>query len=123
MTAPKDQRTYKEWLQDIVLWGEMLERPVSGYEVMAFVADEKTRNASAKCIEAIGEAARRLLESNRARFDEHFATELREAHAARNRLAHGYYAVDWEVVWKAAVDSVPPLVAEARKRLQKGLTS
>jgi uncharacterized protein with HEPN domain len=35
----------------------------------------------------------------------------------RNRISHGYFSIDFGIVWKAATESVPELVIAARKEI------
>ncbi len=37
----------------------------------------------------------------------------------RNRVAHGYDEIDWEVVWNASVDDIPRLIARLEPLLPK----
>lgn len=37
----------------------------------------------------------------------------------RNRVIHGYFEVDYEIVWTAAIDEVPALAEQVRRVLQQ----
>lgn len=67
-----------------------------------------------RLVEIIGEAAARV------------GTECREKYPSipwlqivgmRNRLVHGYDAVDLDVLWDTIIDDLPPLIAELEKIL------
>jgi uncharacterized protein with HEPN domain len=111
-----DQRSVQDWLRDIVLWGERLGRHVQGFTEDAFLRDEKTQDAVARCVEVIGEAAGRLMRIDPTLQGRH-GLDLRSAYATRNRLSHGYHATDLEVLWATAITSVPPIVAAAKRVL------
>lgn len=33
----------------------------------------------------------------------------------RNRLIHGYFDIDLDIVWKTTVEDIPPLILELEK--------
>ena len=57
----------------------------------------------------IGEAASHVSDELRR---EHPAIEWREASSMRNRLSHGYFDVDYNVMWDTAVENIPTLIAQ-----------
>jgi len=70
-------------------------------------SDWQYRLAAERAIELIGEAASRLPEDLRER---HNDIPWREIIGMRNRLIHGYDAVDYEIVWDVLANYVPVLV-------------
>jgi uncharacterized protein with HEPN domain len=52
------RRSEREWLSDIVSWGERLQEHLAGIDRKTFFADKLKQDAVSKCVEAIGEAAR-----------------------------------------------------------------
>jgi uncharacterized protein with HEPN domain len=119
------QRRAKERLEDIVLWGGFVAQHLAGMSRTSFEADQKTQHAIMKCIEVIGEASGHLMKL----MPEHATAfpdlDLRRAYAIRNKLSHGYHETELDLLWIAAIQSVPAVVAAAQKRLLKhddGLT-
>jgi uncharacterized protein with HEPN domain len=51
------KRSEREWLDDIIAWGDRLEGHLSGIVRGGFFASPLIQDATCKCIEAIGEAA------------------------------------------------------------------
>jgi uncharacterized protein with HEPN domain len=90
---------------------------VAGIAFKDFIWDEKTCLAIGKCIKVIGEAAARLLKDFPDVQAEHPELELVAARAMRNRLSHGYFDIDPQVLWDTATVDVPKLVAAARQAL------
>ena len=72
----------------------------------AFISDVKTQDAVIRRIEVIGEAARRLSEATRASQPD---IPWSRIVGMRNELAHGYFSVDLNFVWIAAVERLPEL--------------
>lgn len=104
-------------LHDIVVFGERLARHLERVTKTAFLGDELLQDAAAKCVEAIGEAAgqiARLDPGLEARFPD---LRLSDAYSARNRLSHGYHAIDYDLLWTTGVKSIPATVEAARKAL------
>lgn len=65
--------------------------------------------AVVKTIEIIGEAASRVTVEGRA---EAPGLPWQQIIAMRNRLIHGYFDVDLDIVWSTVQGELPPLIAE-----------
>ncbi|WP_275099783.1 DUF86 domain-containing protein [Sedimenticola hydrogenitrophicus] len=59
-----------------------------------------------RAIEILGEAANRVSPETRARYPE---IPWRAATAMRNRLIHGYFDIDKDVVWSTVTGELPAL--------------
>ena len=79
-----------------------------------FVANDLLYDATLRNLEIMGEAAKRVPESIRARF---LGVPWRDLTGFRNRLAHAYDALDDRVVWDAVQRSVPETLAAVRAAL------
>ncbi|UNC93049.1 HepT-like ribonuclease domain-containing protein [Candidatus Contubernalis alkaliaceticus] len=62
-------------------------------------------------LEIIGEAASKI--SNNFR-NKHDGIPWNSITGMRNRLIHGYYDVDLDIVWKTITNDIPPLLKELR---------
>jgi uncharacterized protein with HEPN domain len=69
-----------------------------------------------KLVEIVGEAASRVSESIQAAHPE---IPWREMVGTRNRLVHGYDAVDHEILWEIVAADFPPLVRRLKSLLPK----
>ncbi len=85
-----------------------VEEFVEGEDYENFLANRMLQNAVMRSFEVAGEAARRV------------SPEFREAHPQvpwrimgdfRNRLIHGYFSLDLEIIWKTATEDAPMLLA------------
>jgi uncharacterized protein with HEPN domain len=111
------KRTVLDWLGDIVAWGQRLDGHVGGMSYQDFARDPKTQDAASKCIESIGLAANevnKLDPSLDARFSD---LKLSQAYKARNKLSHGYYSVELEIVWQTVIASIPKTIAAAKEAI------
>jgi uncharacterized protein with HEPN domain len=90
-------------------------------EALAFAAgrsradldvDRKLVLALIKLVEIIGEAAAKVSGETRRR---HAAIPWDAVVATRNRLIHGYFDINLDIVWDTVTVDLPPLLAELRK--------
>jgi uncharacterized protein with HEPN domain len=75
--------------------------------------DDTLQLALTRAVEVIGEAAWRVSETTRNR---HAEIPWRDIVGMRNRLIHGYDAVDLNLLWDTLVVDLPPLI-EALERI------
>lgn len=109
------KRTAAEWLDDIISWGQRLEGHLAGVSYGDFLNDSKTQDAASKCAESIGLAANELSRLDPSLDREFPELNLGLAYKSRNKLSHGYFAVEQEIVWNTVTVSIPKTVAAARK--------
>jgi uncharacterized protein with HEPN domain len=74
--------------------------------------DRQLNLALVRLLEIIGEAASRIPEETRSSYP-----QVPWAHivSLRNRLIHGYDAVDFDVLWRILKDDLPPLITALEK--------
>ena len=72
----------------------------------------KTRYAVAVCLVIVGENLARLAKYHPEFLAANPETPWREAIGLRNRIAHGYEDVDFEIVWRTATEYLPNLLRE-----------
>lgn len=118
----KGKRTAGQCLQDVIDWGERAQRHAANMTREQFISDEKAQDAVSRCIEAIGEAANRALKLDPGIKSDYPEFEADKAYAARNVLSHDYFRVDSEILWATLGQSVPKLVAEAKRILEQRMS-
>jgi uncharacterized protein with HEPN domain len=89
-----------DYLGHIVEAVDRIHRYVEGMTEVTFLGDEKTQDAVIRNFEILGEAAH-----NVEIYHAEFAAANPEIpwalmYTMRNRVAHGYFKVDFELVWK-----------------------
>jgi uncharacterized protein with HEPN domain len=108
------ERSASVLLEDMRDASARIARYVQGKDAAAFLADEQCEDACVRNLEIIGEAASRLPE---AFLSAHPEVDWRKIVGLRNRIVHGYFGVDFEIVWRIiSVDL--PLLRDFLDRLQ-----
>jgi len=62
-------------------------------------------------LEIIGEAAGKISNDFRIKHD---SIPWKSIKGMRNRLIHGYFDIDLDIVWKTIIHDIPPLVKELK---------
>jgi uncharacterized protein with HEPN domain len=76
--------------------------------------DEKLALALVRLLEILGEAAKSVSGQCRQKYSE---IPWRQVAGTRDRLIHGYFDVDLDVVWKIISSDLPSLVQQLEKAL------
>lgn len=82
---------------------------VDGEDYESFLENRMAQNAVMRSFEVVGEAARRVSPAFR---EAHPEVPWRLMGDFRNKLIHGYFALDLEVIWKTATEDAPMLLAQ-----------
>ena len=86
---------------------------------VAFLEDRKTQHAVIRNFEIIGEAAHNI-ERYHAQFAaDHSDVPWSVVYTMRNRVSHGYFQVDLEIVWKTIHTDLPELHTQIRNLLEQ----
>ena len=75
-------------------------------------SDEPLVLALTRLVEIIGEAAKNVTAATRNR---HAAILWKAIIGTRDRLAHGYFDVDLDILWEIVLNDLPPLIRELEK--------
>jgi uncharacterized protein with HEPN domain len=106
------KRDYNFYIKDILQGIIQIEQFVEGMDYEEFLHDEKTISAVIRKLEIIGEAAK------------HIPARVRQAHPKlpwnemarmRDKLIHGYFGVDHQIVWKVVKERLPEVKSSLEK--------
>lgn len=85
---------------------------VDGMSKDAFLTDKRTQQAVILNFIIIGEAATKLLKDYSDFLERHVDVPWRSMKGMRNRIAHGYFDIDMNVVWETVQSALPQLLAK-----------
>ena len=85
---------------------------VEGIKKTDFMADRRTQQAVILNLIILGEAATKLLALHEHFCARHAEVPWRSMKGMRNRIAHGYFDVNLDVVWDTVQTAVPKLLEQ-----------
>lgn len=85
---------------------------VEGMSFEDFLADKRTQQAVLMNLIILGEAATRLMNSEPAFVTRHSQIPWTGMKGTRNRVAHGYFEINLQMVWDTVRDELPKLHAQ-----------
>lgn len=113
--SKKDALRIPDYLGHIVEAIERIHRYVEDLDEVAFLQDEKTQDAVVRNFEIIGEASRNIERYHPAYAQAHPEIPWIFMYTMRNRIAHGYFKVDFELVWKTIRGDLLELYEQVRR--------
>ena len=110
----------QDYLDHILEAVERIQQYTEHLDGVAFLDNPLIQDAVIRNIEVIGEAA-----NNIRRYAPGFALKYPHVpweaiYAMRNRVSHGYFSVDFELVWKTVTVDLPELTIEIKKLRSAG---
>jgi uncharacterized protein with HEPN domain len=87
---------------------------VDGLSKEGFLEDKRTQRAVVMSLIIIGEAATKIMDLYPQFVAEHADVPWRSMRGMRNRIAHGYFELDLDVVWGTVQTALPELLVQLR---------
>lgn len=94
----------REYLRHILAEANYLLDSSGNLSRQRFLGDETLKRAFVRSLEIIGEAAKKLPDEFRAKYPE---ADWRAMAGMRDRLIHGYFGVDYDLVWDVVDAKIP----------------
>ncbi len=83
---------------------------IDGVAKTDFLADKRTQQAVIMSLVIIGEVATKIIDRYPEFADRHPKIPWRNIRGMRNRIAHGYFDINLEVVWDTVQTALPDLL-------------
>lgn len=87
---------------------------VEGFDKVAFLGDRRTQQAVVMNPVILGEAATRLADRHPGFVLQHPEIPWNSMRGMRNRLAHGYFDINLDVVWDTLLHDLPAVATTLR---------
>ena len=85
---------------------------VEGLDKADFLEDKRTQQAVIMSLIIIGEAATKVMDSYATFTQAHPEVPWRSMRGMRNRIAHGYFDINLDVVWETVQTALPELLRQ-----------
>lgn len=108
----RDPQRLPDYLGHILEAVERIHSYVEDVDEVGFLFSKIIQDAVIRNLEVIGEASRNIERIHPEFAAAHPELPLALAHDMRNALAHGYFKVDLEIVWKTIQGNLPALHAQ-----------
>ena len=80
-----------------------------------FKSDRRTQLAVMMNFVVIGEASVRVMAAYAAFVEAHAEIPWQQMRGMRNRMAHGYFDINFDIVWATLHDAIPPLLVQIQE--------
>ncbi|BFL69470.1 DUF86 domain-containing protein [Moraxella osloensis] len=77
-----------------------------------FLNDKRTQNAIAMSLIALGEIANVIYQKDPEFIENHSEIPWKYMRGMRNIIAHGYFELDFNIIYQTAINSIPTLLSQ-----------
>ena len=109
-------RDYTLFVKDILDAIKAVEKFVGNSSYKDFIKDEKTKSAVVWKIQVIGEATKNIPKAIR---DDYDTLPWKFMAKIRDKIAHCYFGIDYEIVWQVAKEKLPEIKPAIKKMLKE----
>lgn len=109
------KRRDKEYSLDIIEAIKRIELYTKGLSYSDFLKKMEKQDAVVRNFEIIGEAVKNVSKAVKTKYKD---IQWKEIAGMRDKVIHFYFGVNWDIVWKAVKDSLPPLKEKIERILK-----
>jgi uncharacterized protein with HEPN domain len=110
----KDRQRLIDFLAHMLEAIERINRYTDDIDELAFLQNELVQDAVIRNLEILGEASNNIQKHYPEFASRHPELPLAFAYQMRNAVAHGYFKVDYEIVWKTIHADLPVLYRQVQ---------
>ncbi len=107
----KDPEVFLKHILESIDW---IEKDIKGFSKEDFFQNVPIQDAVFRRLEIIGEAIRNLPDEFKRSYNE---TPWQDIMDMRNKLIHGYFGIDLDLVWGIVKQDIPPLKKQIKEIL------
>jgi uncharacterized protein with HEPN domain len=115
----KDELRVPDYLAHIMQAIERIGTYTDDIDEVGFLENKMVQDAVIRNIEIIGEAAHNIEKHHPAFASEHPNVPWEDMYWMRNRVSHGYFSVDLEVIWNTIQRDIPELEQQTKGVLEQ----
>lgn len=115
----RDQQRLQDYLTHIIEATQRIYHYTEDIDEVGFLTNNLVQDAVIRNIEVIGEASNNIDKHYNDFTKLHPELPLIFAYEMRNAVAHGYFKVDMEIVWKTIKNDLPIFEQQTRVVLQQ----
>jgi uncharacterized protein with HEPN domain len=112
----KKDRTYRLFLEDMLLSMNRVVEYISGLSFTEFKHDYKTVDAVIRNFEVIGEASKNMPMEIKVKYP---MVPWEEMYLMRNKISHEYFGIDYEILCDVASNYLPDNKSQIEEILKK----
>jgi uncharacterized protein with HEPN domain len=118
MIARQRELKLSDYLEHMMEASELACNYVKELNIEGFRTDKKTQQAVILNLMIIGEAATQIMNEFPEFVEEHPEVPWRQIRGMRNRMAHGYFEINLDIVWDTVLVSIPSMKKQVEKLLR-----
>jgi len=109
----KHEQVFLRHILDEIIF---LIKQTEGMELEEFIKNEVLKRACSRSLEIVGEAAKNLSLDFKKRYKE---IEWKKMAGLRDKMIHGYFGVNWDIVWDVIRNQIPKLKEQVENILDE----
>jgi uncharacterized protein with HEPN domain len=115
----RDQQRLEDYLAHIAEAIARINRYTDSLTKPAFLNDQLVQDAVVRNLEIIGEASNNIEKQYPEFASAHPELPLSFAYQMRNAVAHGYFKVDYDIVWNTIQSDLPDLKQRIKQAIEE----
>lgn len=122
MSSEQSRLRLADYLEHMLEAVQLVRSYTDGLSKTEFLAEKKTQQAVILNILVIGEAATKIYNEYPDLVADHPDVPWKQMRGMRNRMAHGYFEINLDIVWDTVQESLPklePQLKELRRQVNE----
>ena len=115
----KDAMRIPDYLEHILEALKRIFPYVDDIDEVVFLTNELVQDAILRNLEIKGEAANKLVRYHDEFIKQYSDVPWEDMYWMRNRISHGYFSIDFEIIWKTIEQDLPELKIQIQGIYQK----